>query len=74
MRLDQCETQDRPKTSTQASKSPKRTHLDKAVSSQKARKSIQVTTLKLSTTNTGSGRIKNQIVAYIKILISTNLL
>jgi hypothetical protein len=33
----------------------------------------QVTALKLSTTNTGSGRNKNQIVAYIKISISTNL-
>ena len=74
MPVDQCESQDRPTTSTQASKSPKKTQLDKAASSQKAGKSTQVTTLTLSTTNTGSGRIKNQIVAYIKILISTNLL
>jgi hypothetical protein len=74
MPVDQCESHDRPKTSTQASKSPKKTQLDKAASSQKAGKSTQVTTLTLSTTNTGSGRIKNQIVAYIKILISTNLL
>ena len=34
----------------------------------------EIQNVSLSTTNTGSGRIKNQIVAYIKILISTNLL
>ncbi len=38
MPVDQCESQDRPTTSTQASKSPK-TQLDKAASSQKAGKS-----------------------------------
>jgi hypothetical protein len=64
MSVDQCESHDRPTTSTQASKSPKKTQLDKAASSQKAGKSTQVTTLTLSTTNTGSGRIKNKIVCY----------
>ena len=39
MPVDQCESQDRPTTSTQASKSPKKTQLDKAASSQKAGKS-----------------------------------
>ncbi len=38
MPVDQCESQDRPITSTQASKSPKKTQLDKAASSQKAGK------------------------------------
>ena len=52
MPVDQSESQYRPTTSTQASKSPKKTRLDKAASSQKAGKSTQVTTLKLSTTNT----------------------
>ena len=47
MPVDQCDKQDRPTRSTQASKSPKRTQLDKAASSQKAGKSTQVTTLKL---------------------------
>jgi hypothetical protein len=61
MPVDQCESQDLPTTSTQASKSPKKTHLDKAASSQKAGKSTQVTTLKLSTTKTGSGRIKKPL-------------
>jgi hypothetical protein len=65
MPVDQCESQGHPTTSTQVSKIPKKTQLDKAASSQKAGKSTQLTTLTLSTTNTGSGRIKNQIVAYI---------
>ena len=39
MQVDQCESQDRPTTSTQASKSPKKTQLDKTASSQKAEKS-----------------------------------
>jgi hypothetical protein len=61
MPVDQCESQDRPTTSTQVFKIPKKTQLDKAGSSQKAGKSTQVTTLKLSTTNTGSGRIKKPL-------------
>jgi hypothetical protein len=58
MPVDQCESQGRPTTSTQVSKIPKKTQLDKAASSQKAGKRTHVTTLKFSTTNTGSGRIK----------------
>jgi hypothetical protein len=39
MPVDQCESQDHPTTSTQVSKIPKKTQLDKAASSQKAGKS-----------------------------------
>jgi hypothetical protein len=45
----------------QAAKSPEKTQLDKAASSQKAGKSTKVTTLKLSTTNTGSSRMKKPL-------------
>jgi hypothetical protein len=61
MPVDQCESQGHPTTSTQVSKIPKKTQLDKAGSSQKAGKRTHVTTLKFSTTNTGSGRIKKPL-------------
>ena len=45
MPVDQCESQGHPTTSTQVSKIPKKTQLDKAASSQKAGKRTHVTTL-----------------------------
>ena len=60
MPIDRGEPLEDIATSTQVDKGPKKTQMDKPTTSQKAGKSTQVSTLKLSTTKTNGGRIKNK--------------